>query len=177
MNLVALAWGFAEATFFFLVPDVFLTRVALRDLRRALWAGVAATAGALVGGTLLWVLAAHGWAPRLWHGFRWLPGINERLILATGDAVRDSGAVAMLAGIVRGEPFKLFAVHAGAQHVTLPIFLGVALVARLGRFAATSLMARAIGRTCASWSERRVNQLHLFFWIAFYGWYFVVMRK
>jgi len=34
--LVAALWGLAEATLFFIVPDVFLSLVALRDRRAAL---------------------------------------------------------------------------------------------------------------------------------------------
>ncbi len=41
----AAAWGFAEATLFFLAPDVYLTRIALRDWRGALLASLAAAAG------------------------------------------------------------------------------------------------------------------------------------
>jgi len=45
MNLVALSWGFAEATFFFIVPDVFLSRIALDRIRTAWAASVWATLG------------------------------------------------------------------------------------------------------------------------------------
>ena len=34
--LIAALWGFSEATLFFIVPDVFLTVIVLRDRRAAL---------------------------------------------------------------------------------------------------------------------------------------------
>src|SRR5690242_8566641 len=55
--VTAFAWGFAEALFFFIVPDVLLTVMAARALRCAMKATVAALAGALLGGALMVVLA------------------------------------------------------------------------------------------------------------------------
>ena len=53
----AFAWGFAEATLFFVVPDVWLTLIAVRrGLRPALVACGWALAGALAGG-----LAMYAW--------------------------------------------------------------------------------------------------------------------
>src|SRR5947207_11171117 len=51
---LAFAWGFLEATFFFIVPDVLLTLIACRMLRPAMKATVAALAGALIGGAMMY---------------------------------------------------------------------------------------------------------------------------
>ena len=53
----AFAWGLAEAICFFIVPDVLLTLIAMRSLRSAMKATMAALAGALVGGALVVVFA------------------------------------------------------------------------------------------------------------------------
>ena len=53
-QVVAFAWGFAEATLFFLLPDVFLTALAARNLHAAVRATLSALAGALLGGTLMY---------------------------------------------------------------------------------------------------------------------------
>src|SRR5437868_1692315 len=71
----ALAWGYAEATLFFLVPDVLLSWVALRDPRAAGVACFWALAGALLGGATMyaWGAADPGTArvrSRLCQGFR-----------------------------------------------------------------------------------------------------------
>ena len=50
-NALAAIWGAAEATLFFIVPDVFLSWLALSDRRQALIACLYALLGALVGGT------------------------------------------------------------------------------------------------------------------------------
>ena len=54
----ALAWGFAEATLFFIVPDVLLTLVATTDGRLALVACLFAVCGALLGGALMYAWGA-----------------------------------------------------------------------------------------------------------------------
>ena len=53
-QIVAFAWGFAEATLFFIVPDVPLTGVGCRSLRAGLKAMSAALVGALLGGMLMY---------------------------------------------------------------------------------------------------------------------------
>src|SRR5436190_22833846 len=56
---LALAWGLAEATFFFIVPDVLLTLIACRTIKPALKATVAALIGALAGGTIMYTFGYH----------------------------------------------------------------------------------------------------------------------
>jgi len=47
------AWGFAEATLFFIVPDLLLTFIALYSFRRSVKVLAFILLGALVGGTLM----------------------------------------------------------------------------------------------------------------------------
>lgn len=170
---LAFAWGFAEATFFFIVPDVLLTRFALRDLRRGLLGAVAATIGALLGASLLWWLAARDIGPVLRFIER-LPGIPLSLVTATGQSVQENGASALWLGALFGQPYKLFVAHAAAQGLSFSTFMLVSAAARLSRFAATTLLAAAAARFVGS-PSRRV-QLHLLFWVAFYAVYFWRMR-
>jgi membrane protein YqaA with SNARE-associated domain len=52
------AWGFAEATAFFVVPDVAVGAAALFSPRRKMASAVAAVSGTLVGGAVLYTAAA-----------------------------------------------------------------------------------------------------------------------
>ena len=53
-------WGFAEATLFFIVPDVLLTWIAVRHgTRQAVMASFAAVAGAMLGGVVMYTWAVH----------------------------------------------------------------------------------------------------------------------
>ena len=67
--LLALLWGLAEATFFFIVPDVFLSLVAILGGWRTWRHIVAAIFGALLGGALLfqWAKVNPGRAPASWQ--------------------------------------------------------------------------------------------------------------
>jgi membrane protein YqaA with SNARE-associated domain len=174
--LLAFAWGLAEAVIFFIVPDVLLTRIALTDLRRALVACVWTTIGALIGGSLLFLAAAHGNAPALLHVYAWLPGISNDLLVRTAQAVHTQGAFAMLPGALQGQPYKLFAVHASPAGVTFGPFILYSIVSRVARFGAASVVAAVIGRLLPSQPARRLGQLHTLFWIVFYTWYFIAMR-
>lgn len=48
--LASAFWGFAEATLFFVVPDVLLSAIALRDQLTAVRASFAAVLAAMIGG-------------------------------------------------------------------------------------------------------------------------------
>lgn len=175
---IAFIWGLAEATVFFVVPDVFLTRLALRDsLPRALLAGVSALAGALLGGAGLWFAATdHEIATMLLRGFSHLPGINRDLVAAAGLALHEQGLKALLMGGLLGQPYKLFAVHAGVQEIPLGGFMLFSVAARFIRFALTATIAWLVGRGLKHWPKPRVLQLHALVWLCFYTIYFVAVR-
>jgi membrane protein YqaA with SNARE-associated domain len=172
----AFAWGLAESTFFFIVPDVYITRVALQDLRRALIACVFATAGALLGGAVLWGLSDIETGPRLLRAFTYLPGINRDLIAHAGSALNDQGIIALFSGMFRGQPYKLFAVHAGVQEISLALFLAFSVFAQLGRFIAAATLAWLCGRVLRGQPPRVLFQIHALSWLVFYLSYFFVMR-
>jgi membrane protein YqaA with SNARE-associated domain len=174
--VLAFAWGLAEATVFFIVPDVLLTRLALRDFRRSFLAALWAVAGALVGGVLLWMAARHGAADAWLAFFDRLPGISPEMIRSTGDAIRERGLPALATGALAGQPYKLYAVHAGTLGIPLLPFLVASFAARLGRFLLTSAIVWAIGRALHRQSETLRLRLHLVAWGAFYVFYFSVMR-
>jgi membrane protein YqaA with SNARE-associated domain len=175
---ISFGWGLAEATFFFIVPDVLLTRLALRDsLKRAMLAALCALAGALIGGALLWSAAAqYDAAPALLRSFAHLPGINGALIRETGTALYRNGVETILAGGLLGQPFKLFAVHAGAQQVPLAEFLLFSVAARAGRFALSVGVARLAKLALGNWPLPKLLRLHAVLWLCFYAAYFIIMR-
>jgi membrane protein YqaA with SNARE-associated domain len=171
-----LVWGLAEATVFFVVPDVWLTRLALRDFRQAFVASLWATAGAVIGGVAWWFAARHGAAGMLLALFDHLPGISPALIGKTERALADQGLLSLATGAMAGQPYKLYAVHAGASGVALAPFIAASLAARLARFLLTSAVAWAIGRGLRRRSESFRLRLHAVAWLGFYLCYFAVMR-
>src|SRR6185436_9062374 len=119
---IAFAWGLAEATFFFIVPDVLLTLIACRALRPAVKATIAALAGALVGGALMFAFGGSATATArdfLDH----VPGISPWLITQVASQIDERELLAVLLGPIKGIPYKIYAVEWGARRGNVAAFL------------------------------------------------------
>jgi hypothetical protein len=53
--LISFLWGFSEAVWFFIIPDIFLAFIALFSLKRAFIAMCWTIFGAMLGGAILYV--------------------------------------------------------------------------------------------------------------------------
>lgn len=174
MMLTAFVWGLAEATFFFIVPDVLLTWIATRSLRSSIQASLAALAGALVGGAAVVTFASV--SPDRAHGLLLhVPGINVHLLERVSGQADELGLLAVLFGPLKGIPYKIYAVEWGTRGGALLPFLLISVPARWVRFAFSAILARAIARLIGPLTHRRtgIETLTLaIIWIAFYAFYF-----
>lgn len=176
LNLAALIWGFAEATLFFIVPDVLLTAVAVWRGRRAALRAVAWTiAGAVIGGGLV-----YGWAARDHAGavalIERLPAISPAMIAGVGDALDRMGAGAMTIGALSGVPYKIYAAMAPQAGIPLGIFLAISIPARALRFLLVVLIADGLNRRLSAWlSLRQRGSILAVVWLLFYSVYFWTM--
>lgn len=172
---VAFAWGIAEASFFFIVPDVLLTLIACRAFKPALKATLAALAGALVGGVLMYAFGMR--SPDEARAFLdYVPAINSNLIERVARQINEHGLIAVMIGPLKGIPYKIYAVEWGAQGRSLIGFLLISIPARYIRFFLAAVVARLIARVIEAVTERRTNLEILVvasLWIAFYGFYFL----
>lgn len=146
----AAAWGFAEATLFFVVPDVLLTWIAAFRPRRAAAAVGACLAGALLGGALMF-----GAAARDPVGTRALvervPAVGAALVERTEAGMAADYRRQMLLGGLSGVPYKVMAIAAAARDGSPSRFLAWSVPARLPRWIALALLARGV----AAWARRR----------------------
>lgn len=174
----AAAWGFAEATLFFVVPDVLLTWLAGFRPRLAWRAVMVCLAGALAGGTLIFVLArsepatVHAWVAAV-------PAISEGFMAATGSALREDFGPAMLRAGFTGVPYKVLAVEAGAQGQSLAAFVAFSVPARLSRWVLLVLLARgvaAVVRARVRQADRVLWSLWAVGWGLVYAVYLTVME-
>ena len=175
--LIAALWGFSEATLFFIVPDVFLTVVALRDRRAALLCCGTAVAGALAGGLLLyrWGKADPSGAA---SALLAVPAIGQGMIQDVRNSLASRGLVALFLGPLKGTPYKIYAVASGEMGVSLPLFLLVSIPARGVRFLAVTLAASWASRgPLASWPLARKRALAVALWTVFYAAYFALKRN
>jgi membrane protein YqaA with SNARE-associated domain len=175
VNAVALFWGLAEATLFFIVPDVWLSVVAVwRGRDAALRATGWTIAGALLGGALM-----HAWGTWDPEGaaatLDRVPAISPAMIAGVHDELERQGVAAVVLGGVTGVPYKIYAVLAHGAGLQLPLFLLISIPARAIRFVLVVLIADWINRPLARrlTLPRRCGVLGLA-WLAFYGFYFAV---
>lgn len=130
----AALWGFAEATFFFIVPDLLLTAaVLLFGFSRAFRFATIAACGAAVGALPMVIWGAAD--PDAARAFILsVPLIGEDLLLRVHGELEGFWPFDLTVGAVTGAPFKIYAVEAGAGGVNPFLFAMVGYVARLARF-------------------------------------------
>jgi len=173
-QVVAFAWGFAEATLFFLLPDVFLTALAARNLHAAVRATLSALAGALLGGTLMYA-CGHAAPERARALLDAVPAVSPALLASVRAQLDAHGLLAMALGPVRGTPYKIYAVEWEARGGSLPAFLLVSVPARWLRFVLTTVAAAGAMRVLAPWTGRsaRVELTPVALaWVGVYAVYF-----
>ena len=178
LDLVAFGWGLAEATLFFIVPDVLLTAMAVTSVRSAIRAGTFALAGALIGGLLMWQLGATATdeARALLDA---VPAISPALIAEVQQQYAETGLPAVALGPTRGIPYKIYAVEWGSRGGSLLLFLIISVPARYLRFLLTPLLTRFALRSLSRWTGRRKSvelALVLGAWSVFYTFYFLHFR-
>lgn len=174
---VAFVWGLAESTCFFLVPDVWTSRLALRELPPALWACLASVAGALLGGTLLYLLGQNpATAAALRGAFDYIPGVTPALIESARDALDRQGAQALFTGMASGIPYKLYALPAPAAGLGFGAFLAVSAAARLLRFLIVTSFSWLVARSLLGRFDLLIRRrVHAACWLLFYALYFRTM--
>lgn len=177
-HLAALVWGFAEATVFFIVPDVLLTYAAIRfGLRKAFVLSLTAAIGAVAGGAVMIVATGHD-AAGVTELLDAIPAISSGMIAETRVAMTENWPIAVFVGAVTGVPFKIFAAQSAILQIPAAAFLSIGFAARLVRFGLAVLFARlAFAGLKRAGKENAAVPIWLGFWCLFYVFYFSVMAN
>ena len=176
--IASFAWGLAEATVFFIVPDVLLMWIASRSPRTAIRACGAAILGALAGGAVMFALGSRmpEYAESLLDQ---VPAISREMIDEVRAETASNGLGAVLLGPLQGQPYKIYAVEWGAIRGGLLAFLAVSIPARGVRFLLCVAFAYFAFRALARWTRRRpAVELAILSvgWSVFYAFYFAHFR-
>jgi membrane protein YqaA with SNARE-associated domain len=172
--LLAFLWGLAEATAFFIVPDVLLTLIAAGRFKRVVVVACAALAGALIGGIIMYFFGhisgdgAHAFLISQ-------PGISFALVESVQEKIANHGLIAVLAGPLSGIPYKIFAVECGVRQESLFLFLMISIAARYVRFVLCVIIARIAFRLLTPLTAKKtVREVFAWalFWLIFYAIYF-----
>jgi len=175
---VAFIWGLAESTVFFIVPDLWNSRLVLRNPRHGFLACFASLGGALIGGSILFRCGNDpAIASRLIAAAAYLPGISPALIDTAHISLEQHGANALFSDLFSGIPYKLFALQAPSVGVNLSLFLLVSATARLTRFLTVTGGTWLIGRVLLAKLSATIQlRIHAAGWTVFYLIYFWRMR-
>lgn len=174
-------WGFAEATLFFVVPDVAVGAVGLFRPRRALLAAAAAVAGAVVGGISLCILGLT-LGQEIRQVMDAVPAITPAMIDAAREGLLDRGGFAMFIGVSEGIPYKVYASEWAVLGWGLPALVAWTIPARAFRIFLVALVAAAVGALFRGSISRRPTgwgAAYSSLWITFYVayWFFVVPKR
>lgn len=175
--MIALVWGFAEATLFFLVPDIFFTYLALFDPGLAYESSLFALVGALVGGGIM-----YHWGKKNFKSaagvLETLPAISKELIQKEHRHLKEKGLWAVLLGPLKGVPYKIYAICAPSSEIPFSSFLLISIPARLTRFILSILIVDGVFHELLS-DLSLLTQIGILsgFWLIFYTVYFLKMRN
>lgn len=181
LTWLAFLWGVAEASLFFVVPDVPVSLIALAcGWQAGLRAALAAAGGAMVGGTALALFASHAPETAL-AVVDAVPAIPAAMIARMQAMMAGTDSAAGLAGVLilaslSGIPYKIAA--AGAPGLGIPVWELALLtpLVRLPRFVALAAAGAVLHRLTPAlpgWLQPvRVRLLLAALgWSAFYGAY------
>jgi hypothetical protein len=174
--LPALLWGVAEATLFFIVPDLLISWVAMnRGFKAGAWASLFAALGAVVGGAVIFLWSVND--PTGAHrAVAAVPAISDRMIAdAQADIDKNGWFIAAMKGPLTSTPYKVYALLAPKSGAPLAAFAPAALPVRLPRFLLVAGCFALIGHLFRARIDRRIL-LAAFTsgWLLFYLWFWLV---
>ncbi len=143
-KIAALVWGFAEATLFFIVPDVLLTLAAIRlGWRKAFYLLFLTLIGALLGGAVMFGFALWSW-DAAYRAVDWVPLVSPNMIERVGGEMQTSWLWQMTIGAMTGTPYKVFAISAPGAGISLWAFVLGSVFARIIRWVLVIGLAKLV---------------------------------
>jgi len=167
-DLIAFVWGLAEATVFFIAPEVLVSWLALGNPLRALRAAFFALIGGIIGITILY----------LWGGrdpfsamalLSAVPGVGQAALESAEEALLNGWPAAVAGGVFSLAAGKAQAIYAQSLGIGLLPFLAVYALARAVRLLLAGCLTLCIGALLQCLLPRRVVvALWMLAWGAFY---------
>ena len=175
MMIAAFIWGFSEATFFFIIPDVLLSYFALRnnDLKKIFLINIICITGAALGGAAVFIMSSidHSFVIEFMLA---IPAIHTYMLRHVESEMAAGTFSALVTGPLFGVPYKLFAAFA-PLHTNIFIFILFSIPARFTRFIIVSLVAYLLSHKIFNGLSVKVKTLiWLFVWKIVYVIYFSI---
>jgi membrane protein YqaA with SNARE-associated domain len=173
LGIASVLWGFAEATLFFIVPDVLLSYVGLKNLRKGLLACLFALLGALLGGSIMYFWGRHSQGEVL-RVLNTVPAISTDMLASVRTSLDQQGLWAMFLGPLSGIPYKTYAAQAASTGISYHAFILASIPARLVRFILVTICCHYAARYIVP-VDSRISPVMLLLsgWLIFYTFYFL----
>ncbi len=172
--ILAFLWGLFEATFFFIIPDVILTFIAIHGFKEGFNASLFALVGALIGGSIMYFYAVYKFKDAR-QFIRRVPSVSEIMLSNVEQSLASKGTIAMIVGPIRGIPYKAFAIFAPKAGINYISFFLASIPARFTRFFLTFmiawLLADVLFKNIPMWAKYGVWAI---IWIIVYIIYFSI---
>lgn len=175
-HTVAGLWGTAEATVFFIVPDLWTSWLALHNPKRGMATTVSALAGALVGGATTYTTAQSMTSEATENALTSVPGISADMVTDVARQLDEQGWVALVLGPTRGVPYKIYACTLGHGEASFGTFMALSVPARMLRFLAVTGGVAGLGKLAdrLGLSQKGKSVIFVAGWAGFYTWYFTL---
>lgn len=170
-------WGFAEATLFFVVPDVLFTLTTLFAARRGLWQMGVSILGAVLAGAVMYSWAATSPAQAR-AVVAAVPFVGEKIITPFERRWDEGGTWALFRNPLGGVPYKVPAVLAPAR-LSLVEFLALSVPLRAERMIFSMIVFLPLAWWIGSGGSSERRQVwglgvHAVFWTIVYGVYWSI---
>jgi hypothetical protein len=172
-------WGFAEGTFFFIVPDVYISFAALFSLRAGAVAWVFSIAGSVAAVVVVFFLMETLGADYLAF-LASIPGISAPLIARVRETLTAGGLPYSPLLVLGGVPLKVYAAQAFSLGMSSGSVLLWTVFARIMRIAPTFAVTAAVRLLLRRHIDAHTKAwlaLLTFFWVVFYVFYFTRMSQ
>ncbi len=172
-RVVSFVWGLAEAVFFFLIPDIWLSRLVLMNRNEAYLNCAIASFAALVGGCFMYFVSVSHFA-EVKELLAFVPAVSASMIDKVGVQIEQEGLLrALLTGMITGIPYKLFASWSGFLGLPLIVFIAASVTMRALRFFTVVALFDLVSSVMRKkLSIHQIYVIHGFVWLAVYTFYF-----
>lgn len=170
--ILALIWGIAEGSFFFIVPDMIISLAALFDAKKSFAHLCAVIVGAIVAGTMLFAWATAD-SKKAIDTILKVPFVSTQMYEKVNVDYKKHGVWALCLGPTSGIPYKLYSVIA-PEYVSYPAFILVSIPARLERLIITWAMFSGLGLILNRWGKYKFSigiGLYIIYWATIYHLY------
>lgn len=175
-NLLSFLWGFAEATLFFIIPDVIISFVALQGYTFGIESSLYALGGALLGGSIMFYWGRSS-LEKILLIFLKLPAIRQIDLERVRKDMQKYDSISMMWGPTLGIPYKIYAVYAHLFS-SFWFFILISIPARMIRFVLVAVTVPVVMESLFSSASFPMRfSILLVIWIVIYVAYFYIKRK